>query len=227
MTTASEMSWDEIKTLIAELAIQSKETDRRFQETDRRFQETDRRFQETDRRFQETDRRFQETEAQLRETDRQLRETRRLVERISRDLGRLGNRLGEFVEEMVEPAVVALFQARGLKVHRTMKNLTYRNDDGRLLAQVDLVAIDSDTLIAIECKSHLSVDDVNEHLERLAHFKTYWPEYGSYRLLGAVAAMVVPDEVAAYAYRKGLFVLAPSGETMRLLNDKAFQPKAW
>jgi len=170
--------------------------------------------------FRETDRKFQETEAQM-------RETRHLVERISRDLGRLGNRLGEFVEEMVEPAVVALFQARGLKVHRTMKNLTYRNDDGRLLAQVDLVVIDSHTLIVIECKSHLSVDDVNEHLERLAYFKTYWPEYGSYRLLGAVAAMVVSDEVAAYAYRKGLFVLAPSGETMRLLNDEAFQLKAW
>ena len=177
-------------------------------------------FRETDRKFQETDRKFQET-------DRQLRETRRLVERISRDLGRLGNRLGEFVEEMVEPAVVALFQARGLKVYRTMQDLTCRDDDGRLLALVDLAVIDSDTLIAVECKSHLSVDDVNEHLERLTHFKTYWPEYGGYKLLGAVAAMVVPEEVAAYAYRKGLFVLAPSGETMRLLNDEAFQPKAW
>jgi hypothetical protein len=177
-------------------------------------------FRETDRKFQETDRKFQET-------DRQLRETRHLVERISRDLGRLGNRLGEFVEEMVEPAVVALFQARGLTVHRTMQDLTCRDDDGRLLAQVDLVVIDSDTLIAIEYKSHLSVDDVNEHLERLAHFKGYWPEYGGYRLLGAVAAIVVPDEVAAYAYRKGLFVLAPSGETMRLLNDAAFQPRMW
>jgi len=190
--TAAEMSWEEIKALVAELAIQSKETDRKFQET-----------------------------------EAQMRETRRLVERISRDLGRLGNRLGEFVEEMVEPAVVALFQARGLKVHRTMQDLTCRDDDGRLLAQVDLAVIDSDTLIAVECKSHLSVDDVNEHLERLAHFKTYWPEYGGYKLLGAVAAMVVPEEVAAYAYRKGLFVLAPSGETMRLLNDEAFQPKAW
>ncbi|QGU33537.1 DUF3782 domain-containing protein [Thermochromatium tepidum] len=205
-TTAAEMSWDEIKALVAELAIQSKDTDRKFQETDRKFQETDRKFQET---------------------EAQMRETRRLVERISRDLGRLGNRLGEFVEEMVEPAVVALFQARGLKVHRTMQDLTCRDDDGRLLAQVDLAVIDSDTLIAVECKSHLSVDDVNEHLERLAHFKTYWPEYGGYKLLAAVAAMVVPEEVAAYAYRKGLFVLAPSGETMRLLNDEAFQPKAW
>lgn len=40
MPTAAEMSWDDIKALLAELAVQSKETDRRFQETDRKFQET-------------------------------------------------------------------------------------------------------------------------------------------------------------------------------------------
>jgi len=39
MTTAAEMSWDEIKALVAELAIQSKETDRKFQQTDRMLKE--------------------------------------------------------------------------------------------------------------------------------------------------------------------------------------------
>jgi len=39
MPTADEMSWDEINALVAELAVQSKETDRRFKETDRRLQE--------------------------------------------------------------------------------------------------------------------------------------------------------------------------------------------
>jgi hypothetical protein len=76
MTTASEMSWDEIKTLIAELAIQSKETDRRFQETEAQMREVFARFDNLSRRF-----------------------------------GDLGNRLGEFVEAMVEPALVELFRA--------------------------------------------------------------------------------------------------------------------
>jgi hypothetical protein len=38
-TTAAEMSWDDIKALVAELAIQSKETDRKFQETERMIKE--------------------------------------------------------------------------------------------------------------------------------------------------------------------------------------------
>jgi peptidoglycan hydrolase CwlO-like protein len=38
-TTAAEMSWDDIKAIVAELAIQSKETDRKFQETERMIKE--------------------------------------------------------------------------------------------------------------------------------------------------------------------------------------------
>jgi hypothetical protein len=53
------------------------------------------------------------------------------------------------------------------------------------------------------------------------------PRYGDVRAMGAVAAMVVPDEVARYAYRQGLFVLAQSGDSVVILNDGAFQPQVW
>jgi hypothetical protein len=50
-TNAAEMSWDDIKALVAELAIQSKETDRKFQETDRKFQETEHMIKELGRQI--------------------------------------------------------------------------------------------------------------------------------------------------------------------------------
>lgn len=87
--------------------------------------------------------------------------------------------------------------------------------------------VNSDTAIVVECKSNLSVDDVNDHLERIAGFKTQWPHYADYRVLGAVAGMVVPHEVGRYAYRKGLFVLAQSGDTVTIRNDGKFIPQAW
>jgi hypothetical protein len=39
--------------------------------------------------------------------------------------------------------------------------------------------------------------------------------------------MVVPEEVARYAYRKRLFVLAQSGDSVVILNDDQFQPRTW
>ena len=79
--------------------------------------------------------------------------------------------------------------------------------------------VDGDTAIAVACKSNLSVEDVDEHLDRLALFKDGWPEYARYRLLGGVAGVVVPEDVARYAYRLGLYVLAQSGDAVEIRND--------
>jgi hypothetical protein len=62
------------------------------------------------------------------ETDRQLQETKQLIrdqaqaarrenQQLNEQMDKLGNRLGEFVEWQVRPAVVKLFQARGIAVH--------------------------------------------------------------------------------------------------------------
>ncbi|MEA5451567.1 hypothetical protein VB780_23525 [Leptolyngbya sp. CCNP1308] len=53
------------------------------------------------------------------------------------------------------------------------------------------------------------------------------PRYGDVRAMGAVAGMVVPKDVARYAYRQGLFVLAQSGDGVAILNDAQFQPRSW
>ena len=46
-------------------------------------------------------------------------------------------------------------------------------------------------------------------------------------VLGAVAAMVIEDNVAQYAYRKGLFVIGQSGEHLGIRNIAGFVAKVW
>ncbi len=87
--------------------------------------------------------------------------------------------------------------------------------------------VNSNEAIAIEVKSKLDQEDVDEHLERLGKFKQLLPRYQPLKILGAVAAMVVPDQIASYAYRKGLFVIAQSGDEVMILNDTKFRPKTW
>ena len=143
------------------------------------------------------------------------------------ELGKLGNRLGDFVQEMVHPAAVRLFQERGLPVHRVISNMRYLNDDRQSILEVDLFVINGTVGILIECKSHASIDDVNEHLERLEKFRIYFSEYKDITLHAAIAAMVMPEEVARYAYKKGMFVMAQNGESIDIKNDGKFNPKIW
>jgi len=203
---------DEVWQLLGELIQSQKETDRLLQE---QSQESDRRFQETDRRFQETDRRFRETERLLKEQS----------QRVDEQLGKLGNRLGEFVEWQVRPAAVRLFQERGIDVTELSSDLSVQKGDEGL--EIDLLVVNGSEAIAIEVKSKLTQADVDEHLERLDKFKKLLPRYQSLKILGAVAAMVTPSEVARYAYRQGLFVIAQSGDNLVILNDQKFQPKPW
>ena len=174
----------------------------------------------------ETEQLFKE---QSRESDRHFRETERLIkeqnQRVDEQLGKLGNRLGEFVEWQVRPAAVRLFQERGIDVVELSSDLSVqKGDDGM---EIDLLVVNGSEAIAIEVKSKLTQTDVDEHLERLDKFKKLLPRYQSLTILGAVAAMVIPSEVARYAYRQGLFVIAQSGDNLVILNDQKFKPKAW
>jgi hypothetical protein len=163
------------------------------------------------------------------ETDRRFRETERLIKeqnkRVDEQLGKLGNRLGEFVEWQVRPAAVRLFHERGIDVTELSSDLSVQRGDEGL--EIDLLVVNGSDAIAIEVKSKLTQADVDEHLERLDKFKRLLPRYQSLKILGAVAAMVTPKEVASYAYRQGLFVIAQSGDNLVILNDQKFKPKAW
>ena len=205
------------------LKEQSQETERllreQSQETERRFQEGEHRFQETERLLKEQS---QETERLLRE---QSQETDRQIKQVNEQLGKLGNRLGEFVEWQVRPAAVRLFQERGIDVHELYTEVSVQRLGGGL--EIDLLVVNDTEAVLIEVKSKLTQRDVDEHLERLAKFKQFMPRYRDVKALGAVAAMVVPEEVARYAYHRGLFVLAQSGESVIILNDAQFQPRVW
>ena len=196
---------DDVWRLLGELVEAQKETDRRFQETERLMRE----------QRQESDRRFQETERLLKEQS----------QRVDKQLGKLGNRLGEFVEWQIRPAAVRLFKERGLDVHELYSGVSAQRPEGGL--EIDLLVVNNTEAVLIEVKTKLTQSDVDEHLERLEKFKRLMPRYQNLKALGAVAGMVVPDDIALYAYRQGLFVLAQSGDNVIILNDPQFQPKAW
>jgi len=174
---------------------------------------------------QELNQSQQELSQAQKETDKQIKETDKQINRVSKQIGELGNRLGEFVEYQVRPAVVRLFQERGIDVHEFHPGLSVTRDHEGL--EIDLLVVNDTDAILVEVKSKLTQRDVDEHLQRLAKFKRLMPRFRDVKALGAVAAMVVPDEVASYAYRQGLFVLVQSGENVVILNDTEFIPQVW
>jgi hypothetical protein len=166
-----------------------------------------------------------ESEREMLDLKREVRKTERFLRDLGKRLDRMDSRLGQFVEEMVAPAVVRLFGARGIDVREVQRRVLARRDGDSM--EIDILVVNDTDVVALEAKSKLGADDVKDQIERLGRFKKMFPRYADCRVLGAVAAMAVPEQVGRQAYQAGLFVLAPSGETMRILNDKRFEPKAW
>jgi hypothetical protein len=159
------------------------------------------------------------------ETDRILKKLSVDIKDVNTSVGRLSNRLGEFVEEAVRPSAVRLFRERGIDIHEVQQNVSAKRDGEAL--EIDLLVVNNKDVVVIECKSNLSIDDVNEHLERLEKVKRLLPRYNDCHILGAVAGMVIPENVAVFAIRKGLFVIGQNGEHLALRNDMSFRAKVW
>jgi len=51
--------------------------------------------------------------------------------------------------------------------------------------------------------------------------------YNNYKIYGAVAGIEINESVDIYAYRKGLYVIRTSGDSVEIANDLKFQPVAW
>ena len=190
-------TYEQVLALLNELAQGQAELLRAQQETDRKFQETDRKFQDTDRKFQET---------------------ARLVSDLS-------GQWGLFMENQVAPACERVFSERGIPVQMVSQRVKKRRGGDTL--EIDVLVVNAGHVVVVEVKASLSVEAVREFLDDLRQFRDFFPEYADWQVHGAVAGMRIEDGADRYAYRQGLFVLAQTGDTVKILNDAQFQPKAW
>ena len=97
------------------------------------------------------------------ERDRTMAELKQTVERTSRAVDSLTSRWGRFVEELVEPSVLELFQAKGINVKEIYPRARVKRQV--IAMEIDILAVDETELVLVECKSRFSKDDVDEFLD--------------------------------------------------------------
>ncbi|MDR3276974.1 MAG: hypothetical protein LBT11_07185, partial [Treponema sp.] len=102
----------------------------------------------------ETDKKFQETAAQIKETDRQMKETDKKIDTLNKQMGGLHNSFGVLAEHLVAPNIAEKFNALGYHFDSIApggKKLL--DEQGNILAQVDLLLENGEYSVAVEVKS--------------------------------------------------------------------------
>jgi len=159
----------------------------------------------------------------MKEIEQIIQEMGRQVDEATRQLARLSNSQGLFTEGTVRPAVIQLFHERGFELTRIFSRMGYESDGDSM--EIDLLGVGRGMAIIIEVKLRLEKADVDEVLLKLSRFLDIFPHFKGRRLYGAVAGMSIDQGVDRYSYKRGLFVLAQSGENMIILNDDKFKPR--
>ena len=163
----------------------------------------------------ENEKRAKESEKRAKENEKQINKMR----------GVWSNAWGDFVESLVRGRFVELIQEWIPSVNQMMKNIECKKRDGRH-CEIDIIAVNNDSLVATEVKSTLSVKDVQEFLEKLKYFTMFFPQFKNYKIYGAVAYLKTTQNAEKFAMKQGLFVIHATGDSGEILNEKGvFKPQ--
>ena len=178
----------------------------------------------------ERDKRDAESKA---EYEKRLKEYRQDYEKrmkqLDRDMGRLGRSYGEQIEAMFVN-LADKFNVLGYSFPKEVEGrVRFRDESGKILAEVDYFMENGNVMMAVEIKSKLKIDDVDAHIKRLGIISEHNKKHNDNRkVLGAVAGGIVPENVKLYAQNKGLYVLMQNGESVEIAGmPEGFKPKVW
>ena len=199
-----------------------------FQQVWAALQETKQILRENAERF---DRQQEETRRQQEKTDLQMKETERILKENALDfnnrLGALTNLFGDMTEHMVAPKLREKFFKIGLDFPRANTNARVNDRVNNISFEVDITLENGDKAMLVEVKTKLTIERINAHIERLEKMRRYADLHGDKRtFLGAVAGIVVTDEVKNYALSQGFYFIEYSGENFYITSPDG-NPKEW
>ncbi len=167
---------------------------------------------------------FKETDSRIKALAEESKTTDAQIKKLSQEVGKITNTLGRFVEDMVAPAVVRLFNKAGIPIVQCSQRVI--SPVRRI--EYDIVAVNTDYVVVVSVKMRLTAEDVKFFVEeRLPVFKDCFPRYHDTKVIGAVAGASIMQEVDRYAIRQGLYVLCQSGDNIEMVNEPDFQPKVF
>ena len=177
--------------------------------------------------LQEVARSQRETAQQQKETDRQMKETDRQIKEWNKRFGEFTNRFGEVVEYMIAPNLREKFRELGYNFPSVNSNSDISDYENNIFLEIDVKLENGDKAMLVEVKTKPSTEDVQDHIERLGKMRKYADLHGDRRtFLGAVAGVVMSENVKKYVLKQGFFAIEPSGETFIITSPNG-KPKEW
>ncbi|MDR0705413.1 MAG: hypothetical protein LBF88_10560 [Planctomycetaceae bacterium] len=179
-----------------------------------------------ERETKESEKRRKEAEERMKKLEEEVNKTTLSVNRLSENMGGLSNRFGEMVEHLVAPNIAERFNELGYHFNKICNRVEFR-ENGQVITEVDLLLENEKTVAIIEIKSNPTTHDIKKHLKRMQIVRRDFERSGTIRkeLIGAVAGAIFSDEVKDLTLETGFYVIAQTGDTVKIDVPEHFKPR--
>lgn len=227
------MTDEELKALVASLAIAQQKTDEQQAKTDAQLAETDAHLKRvsdkvdriaefvrsTDVQLAATDAQIAATSAQLAETDAYLKKVSDKVDRIADLVGNIANNQGDVAEEFFYSSLLNDATLGNMHFDTIYRNLPGKK--AKLTDEFDIVLANDKNVAIIEVKQKAHPKLIEDMLERkLPNFRKLFPWFKKQKLYGVIASLVSNDAMVEKSQEAGLFFMTQQGNHIVLVNDK-------
>ena len=152
-----------------------------------------------------------------------IRETQQAQKEAQKNIGGLSNRFGSMVEHILTPGLPKKFKKFGYSFTRIA---SYKYAAG-VWAQIDGMLENGTQAMAVEVKFTLRQTDIDDHIIRMEKVRKFADENGDKRqFIGAIAAINIDESARNYALKKGLFVIEPRGEDVKVTKPEG-EVRVW
>ena len=178
------MSDEELKDLIASLAVSQAKTGAQIQEL---------------------------KNAQLK-TDAQMAKTDAKLDKVGKMLGGISNNQGDVTEEYFVNSLKNRLKLGDINFDFLVKNFKAQTAK-KILAEYDILLVNGNSVAIVEVKQKVHLNDLAKLPEKIESLKNL-PQYDNYEVYAGVAGFFVPDEVIKQAQERGYFVLQRKGDVV-------------
>ncbi|GAB6391232.1 MAG: hypothetical protein MdMp014T_0605 [Treponematales bacterium] len=151
------------------------------------------------------------------EADRRFQETDRLVRDLQTKMEGLGLNIGHAAEEFFQTALAKNMNFAGVQFDEMLPNLGKTR--GGKSCEFDIVLVNHDAVALIEAKHRVRKAFPEEMaVEKVAAFRSLFPEYKDYKLYLGIAGFSMDGEVEDEAKRLGIGLLKQDGDAVKAVD---------
>jgi hypothetical protein len=157
-----------------------------------------------------------ETNAQIAKTDAQVKaemtETQRVLKEVGRRMGAMASNQGDVAEEFFYNSLREKMELGGMAFDTIFGNFVV--GDRKRNSELDILMVNGQSAALIEVKYKAHINDLDQIEQKIADYRSLRPEHKDYKLYAGLAGFSVPNDVVEEAHKRGLFVLKRKGDLL-------------